>query len=492
MKFSTLLPLLFFCLAFQNLTGQDGVKIWQKNYNTDGVGSFDDVIVDSKGYVIALGEWEPTTNKSLLVYKFNSSGNTVWQKSYSDSGYDLEAYYIKEGPDNNYFIAGEWNDTRTGFIAKIDANGNMTSYKKMGFELTDFEIEKDGTILFVGSKNDKAYICKYSATLNLLWEKNLTISFTQGFQTGAIMSMDKSLDGGYYLLTTGNGIKAERSASDAVVIKVNNQGNLAWSKAYGGTNSEEIYDSGGNAFRAEIIGTQDGGFAFAIYSRSNNLDIKELNSQNDGWVLKSNSLGLIQWAKKIGGENIPGNIPNGIREKSNGNITVFGRAGNGGKLGCVQDKSTIAWFAEMDKVDGKIVFRKCFGGEQNFDVIRSVFISTNTTYSVGIYNDDAWIFAFRFGNAISTATDNTILLENISIYPNPANEFIQFTGSDQIFNDLRIDILNAQGRLMSRKIIQKGSITQEKIATNMLPNGTYFLAITAQEAWITLPFVIAQ
>ncbi|MBQ4819822.1 hypothetical protein [Aquimarina sp. MMG016] len=79
--------------------------------------------------------------------------------------------------------------------------------------------------------------------------------------------------------------------SDFWVLKLTKEGEIVWSKTYGGTGDD----------RAEkIILTSDGGYALVGYSRSADEDVSVNEGLQDYWIVKLNSVGEIQWEKSFG------------------------------------------------------------------------------------------------------------------------------------------------------------------------------------------------
>jgi hypothetical protein len=75
---------------------------------------------------------------------------------------------------------------------------------------------------------------------------------------------------------------------DGYLIKVNKTGNLIWQRTYGGIDWD---------FFNSVQQTKDTGFVMVGYSYSNSKGSKDI------WIVKTDSLGNIQWEKRIGGTN---------------------------------------------------------------------------------------------------------------------------------------------------------------------------------------------
>lgn len=64
--------------------------------------------------------------------------------------------------------------------------------------------------------------------------------------------------------------------------------NMLWQKCYGGSNNEGI----GGGFQ-----TSDGGYIVAAYTNSNDGIVTGNHGALDIWIIKTNSLGAVQWQK---------------------------------------------------------------------------------------------------------------------------------------------------------------------------------------------------
>ena len=65
-----------------------------------------------------------------------------------------------------------------------------------------------------------------------------------------------------------------------------------WQETYGGTGSEYAYS---------VKQTPDGGYITAGYTNSTDLEVVGNTGGQAFWVVKTNSLGLLQWQKVLGG-----------------------------------------------------------------------------------------------------------------------------------------------------------------------------------------------
>lgn len=136
----------------------DGNLIWQKMYGGSGEdGSRDLVSTPDGGFIIAgyaySNDQDVTGNHGscdIWIYKIDSAGNLLWQKSFGGSNYEY-AYAINESADGNYLVAGytfsadgdviQNKGNGDGWIIKIDEAGNLLWQLTLGG--TAFDMARD-------------------------------------------------------------------------------------------------------------------------------------------------------------------------------------------------------------------------------------------------------------------------------------------------------------------------------------------------------------
>ncbi|MCF6341846.1 MAG: hypothetical protein L3J31_03450, partial [Bacteroidales bacterium] len=104
-------------------------------------------------------------------------------------------------------------------------------------------------------------------------------------------SISASADGGYFL---AGDLYKENDTVDYIVAKVNAFNELIWQKTYGGS---------GRELPAKILSTTDGGAILIGYSGSSDGDVSENKGWDDCWALKLDETGNIRWEKSFGGSS---------------------------------------------------------------------------------------------------------------------------------------------------------------------------------------------
>jgi hypothetical protein len=139
------------------------------------------------------------------------------------------------------------------------------------------------------------------------WQKSYggldTIKYMlAGVPGNSLISTD---DGGYLFSATAaanggdiTGFHSAIATDDIWLVKVNSSGVIQWQKCLGGTNMEYGYC---------IIQTSDGGYICCGMTSSIDGDPPlAINPANptDGWIIKLDSFGAVQWQKRVGGKDL--------------------------------------------------------------------------------------------------------------------------------------------------------------------------------------------
>jgi hypothetical protein len=138
--------------------------------------------------------------------------------------------------------------------------------------------------------------------------------------------------------------------SDVLLVKMNDAGVVLWQRSLGG--------SGADIGRS-VKQTLDGGYIVVGETTSNNDDVSGNHGSTDGWIIKLDSFGIIQWQKCIGGTSQ--DYFQEINQLNDGTYFVAGRTGSndGDVLG--NNGGTDAWALKLD-ILGSIIWQNCFGG----------------------------------------------------------------------------------------------------------------------------------
>jgi hypothetical protein len=158
--------------------------------------------------------------------------------------------------------------------------------------------------------------------------------------------------------------------NDYWLFQTDENGQIIWEKTYGG--SEEDYPS-------NMLPTPDGGFVLFGETFSTNGDVDCNHGDGDWWLVKTDSLGHIQWSRCYGGTH-----------KETASQLIYAHEGGyvmAGKTGSVDGDISHnngqydVWVVKVDW-DGEIIWERAYGGSSR-DYAHAIGLTADGGYIVG-------------------------------------------------------------------------------------------------------------
>jgi predicted secreted protein len=249
-----------------------------------------------------------------------ASAASMWSKTYGGTGDDTARGETVQTSDGGYAILGETKSFGAGgsdfWLFKTDADGVMQWNKTYGgaldevsgdmYQTTDGGYALAGATYSFGAGGEDFWLVKTGADGVAYWAK--TYGGTSDEHAYVVV---QTSDGGYALAGYTDSFGAGNR--DFYLVKTDADGNMEWSKTYGGTDMDFAYT---------MIRTSDGGYALAGYTDSFGA------GGNDTWLVKTDASGNMQWNKTYGGTGNDGAID--IIESSAGGYVLTGYTGSFG------------------------------------------------------------------------------------------------------------------------------------------------------------------
>ncbi len=238
----------------------DGSIEWEKTYG--GIAAYSVRQTSDGGYVVAGVTRSSKGDRDICVLKLDSNGNVVWNKTYGGSGNDV-ATSIQQTADGGYIIAGATRSVKKGgiYVLKLDPNGNIEwdrTYGKSKYDIaSSIQQTNDGGYIVAGiidsleNRND-IYILKLDSNGNVQWSRTYGGSDVDG-----IYSIQQTKDGGY--IAVGMVDLFGKRKGDIYILKLDSNGYIQWEITHGGNDSDA-------AFSVQQI--SDGGYIVAGGTRS--------------------------------------------------------------------------------------------------------------------------------------------------------------------------------------------------------------------------------
>ena len=387
---NTLITWILVVLTTVSSWGQPGIS-WQKTLGGSGGESALAAIEVSDGSNVMVGYTYSRIigidtyhgGYDVWVVKLSGKGDVLWQKAFGGSGNEM-GYNVVETSDKGFIIACTTNShdgdvsgnhgQDDGWVLKIDVSGNIiwkTVLGASGFDhIYSIKPTPDGGCIGAGwtSSTDGAmtgnnggfdsWVFRLDNAGTLVWQKTIGGS---GYDRA--QSVVNTLDGGYAIAGWSESSNKNQSwnhgGSDAWICKLSNNGDIEWQKLLGGSWGDWAYD---------IIQTQDYGYLLVGKTESHDGDVKGQHGSEDGWVIKLNQTGDIEWQRTMGGSD--SDSANSVVQTYDGGYVIAGWAGSDDAN--IKDKhgELDAWIVKLN-CRGSIEWQMALGGSEN-DVANTV------------------------------------------------------------------------------------------------------------------------
>jgi hypothetical protein len=223
----------------------------------------------------------------LWVMKIDEKGTTIWKTTFNGP---WVASSLEYAHDDGYIIAGKITEQSTDhlWIASLDKQGNPrwnTTYPQDGW-VYDIQQTPDGYFILGEFQSD---MNGHTGLLHI--DTKGTIKACEDYEQ-TFVSMTASMKGGYLL--------AGRNSSDSgIIIKIDDQGNLLWTKEFLNPGHQPMFfaiepaSDGRYALTGEIFDPLDGYFDIWFVIINETGDVHE-NTIVDGPFITNSGYDVIQ------------------------------------------------------------------------------------------------------------------------------------------------------------------------------------------------------
>ena len=261
----------------------DGNMVWEQTFG----GSYDDVPGDiaaltpggDKFLVVAYTQSKGAGSEDIWFFEADKDGNIAWEKTFGGPMSDIPDD-LKILGDDGFLMTG-WQDSKgaggyDAWMLRMDKDGNKLwgrTYGEDGDDIIETMHVVDSGYLLAGRTDSKgvggtdAWLMKVDKLGNIIWEKTYG-----GPKDDDFRDIENAPDGTYLIAGVTKSFGA-RGGGDVLVMNINDNGEIIWSRTFGGDGLDEISDF-------EASAEKDGGYLFAGSTRSKG------EGGFDGWLFR--------------------------------------------------------------------------------------------------------------------------------------------------------------------------------------------------------------
>lgn len=339
-----------------------GNLLWTKQFGTSSTDSIYGIATDNQGnfYVVGFTEGDLATPKQAEVSdtwlaKYDSDGNQLWIEQFGEASIS-QGFSIDVDNDSNVYISGITVKpapevaTDDLWVMKYDTNGNRQWFTEVGSSAFDesyaVTVSNDGSVYTAGwtlgdLAGENAGV--YDAVLAKL-DNNGQVEWTKQFGTADYewtWGVDTDSQGNVYATgwTLGSLAGENAGSYDVFLTKYDPQGNQVWIKQFGTPGDDEAFriniDSNDNIYLTGYTDNSLGGTNAGSY---------------DTWVAKYDTDGNQGWITQFGTSELDHGL--GITSDDEGHLYVTGITG--GSLGATNAGSFDSWVAKLNATSGTL------------------------------------------------------------------------------------------------------------------------------------------
>lgn len=389
-QFKVLAPVLLINFFALNISGQT----FQKTYGAAGEDQAQYVMETPNGYLIAGSATALNSSQpDAYLFEIDKQGDLLWQRSYGGPLKDIFMGVIPAN-DGGYVAIGETWSFGQGqqdlFVVKLDLAGQVVWCKTFGGVINDYARSilavSDGYILSgpqysMGAGGLDAYFIRLDNQGNVKYSK--TVGSSMDDQIQAVYLKDN-------VLYAGGGV----SGSGSFLTLDANTCNVLSISSYGGSGTEALY---------RCLPTPDGNFILAdhTWSTTGSTELRQ-------WAMKVKPDGNQIWSKVYG---FPGsNFRGGIENVPNGGFIMT-------PWDFANPTSTDGMLVRIDD-NGKVMWANRYGGNDADRFFKSIptsdggFISVGHTRSFGAGSDDIFVVKTDAAGLVTYCCPKSLAIES--------------------------------------------------------------------------------
>lgn len=361
---------------------KEATVLWERTYGGAGDDRAFCLASSKRGFVVAGSSASLEIGKTAgWVLQLDYDGNMLWNRTFIEEAESEFRYVLSL--DDGFLLVGNIflpSGAVDGYVAEIDSLGNLKWNVTLDNGKTDklFSASKaqDGFVL-VGlsdsfSDNSDVWVVKINGSGAIVWNK--TYGWTMEDAGRAVISTeDNNFIVAGYTNSIGNG------DYDFLLLKIDDSGNLLWTKTYGGAKSDKAYALAKTANECLIVGD----------TRSKG------EGESDAWIIKADLNGALIWETTVGGKGF--DMPTCVACSKDGGYLIGGFTFSFGEgmrdfwLFKIDEAGRLQWSSTV----GRSAYEEAYGV---LAVAENEYVMAGWTNSIGKGHYDFYIVKIRIEN----------------------------------------------------------------------------------------------
>jgi hypothetical protein len=516
---------------------------WVQLLGGNGADYVSKIVVDQQANVYGIGHFRDSLNQNqsfgnedILIFKYNPNGQLIWTKQLGSIGEDL-GKDIAINDNGDLFITGHYRNTlyydndslvslgnTDAFVAKLDLQGNFSWVKSIGntgFETgTSIACDALGNSYVAGTFEDSLsinnqnlqtygtlnnFIIQLNPAGNLGWKNSIG---TPTFDNLKDIQLDANgnvyVVGHFRAVLSGTlGQLNSNGDQDALLLKLDTNGQLLWWKNQGGSFADY-----GFALKIQAPYLYWTG-AYKDSMLVNGLPLISAG-EYDAFLIQADLQGNTNWIQEVGGLDDSKGLD--LATTSDGKIYLAGYF-EGTALWANDSFSSRSprhvpsdIFISEYSSNGSYLSVQTMQGPMN-DFATGIVAIDSSFYVTGVCQDSIYfdslleisqagsldIFIAKYHKSILTnlAPTHTSTL-NCQLYPNPSQALAHLDFELKETSFIELIIHTYSGQILRRFFQANQASGQQKITfkTAGLPNGFYYIEIKTKDQYQQLPLII--
>lgn len=465
-----------------NTSGKVLLSVWNNNYaNCTAVQADKKILIGG-----SIHKNNPNTVNSFLVARYNENGTL--DTTFADNGLLYNSvsnssiiYDMKVLSDGKILIAGRGNTS--ALIGRLLPDGTFdssfgTDGKALlnGTYIRDVEILSDGSIIGYGDKNSSAYLVKINSAgqIDTTFGTNGEVATKFGYSSLINNAMTKQADG-KYIISGAVVINASYPENNQMfLVRYNVNGSLDTTF---GNNGLLLYTATAREAR-DLLFTTAG--KILVLGEKPYASTTSIGPTSMFYLLQFNTDGTLDTTfNTTGTVGFGFNYYSSIKTDTQNKIYVSGSYFNSTNYYNFRRIIRLNENGSLDTTFGTNGFYssndRVYASEFRYGNNSMNFTPDGKLVSSGYVNTPSFsilLMRLIISSTNLSTSDFSLNLENISVYPNPAEDYFIVKSKENIES---LELINALGQ----SIIKENNA--KKIKVKNIPAGNYFLKVTTNK-----------